>query len=74
MAVPEDAEGKWGSYDRNYVIGGNWKSNGDVDFAMSFTSDVLSKADFDKSKVEVVVAPTNLHISTVKKQLDESNV
>ena len=74
MAVPEEAEGKWGSYDRNYVIGGNWKSNGDVDFAKSFPGDVLKKAEFDSSKVEVVVAPTNLHLSSVKSELDGSNV
>ena len=36
MALPEGAEGSWGDVDRNYVIGGNWKSNGDMEFVDSF--------------------------------------
>ena len=74
MALPEGAEGDWGSVDRNYVIGGNWKSNGDFDFANTFTKDVLNKATFDPSKVEVVVAPTDLHLNTVKECLECGNV
>jgi len=74
MALPEGSEGKWGSYDRKYVIGGNWKSNGDVDFAENFPKDVLAKAKFDTDNVEVVVAPTNLHLSTAKKALNGTNV
>ena len=50
---------------RKYLVGGNWKSNGSMAFANSFTKDVLNKLAFDPSKVEVVVAPTALHLSTV---------
>lgn len=74
MALPEGAEGDWGSVDRNYVIGGNWKSNGDFDFVNSFPKDVLNKATFDPSKVEVVVAPTDLHLNSVKENLAEGHV
>lgn len=63
-ALPEGAEGEWGDVDRNYVIGGNWKSNGDFDFVNSFPEEVLAKAEYDSSKVEVVVAPTDLHLTT----------
>ena len=66
MALPEGSEGSWGSYDRQYVIGGNWKSNGDYAFATDFPKDVLKKAEFDTDKVQVIVAPTDLHLSTVK--------
>jgi triosephosphate isomerase len=35
-------------------------------FAKSFSQDVLNKLKFDPSKVEVVVAPTALHLTTVQ--------
>ena len=73
-ALPEGAEGSWGDVDRNYVIGGNWKSNGDFDFVNSFPEEVLAKAEFDASKVEVVVAPTDLHLTTAKAKLEGTNV
>ena len=70
MALPEGAEGEWSSdTHRNYVIGGNWKSNGDWDFVESFPKDVLNKTKFNSSKVEVIVAPTNLHLGAVRKEL-----
>jgi len=73
-ALPEGTEGSWGDVDRNYVIGGNWKSNGDMEFVDSFPEEVLAKAKFDKSKVEVVIAPTDLHMTSVQKNLKGSNV
>jgi triosephosphate isomerase (TIM) len=72
MALPEGAEGSWGSYDRNYVIGGNWKSNGDVDFATKHITEVLNKAQFNKDKVEVVIAPTDIHLTTVKSLVNKN--
>lgn len=66
MALPEGAEGTWGSYDRKYLIGGNWKSNGDIDFATKHVTDVLNTCKFDNKNVEVVIAPTDIHLSTVK--------
>ena len=73
-ALPEGAEGSWGDVDRNYVIGGNWKSNGDFDFVNSFPEEVLAKAEFDPKKVEVVVAPTDLHLTTAQSKLADTNV
>jgi hypothetical protein len=43
-ALPKSAEGAWGSYHgypRRYFVGGNWKCNGDVEFAEKFTREVL---------------------------------
>ena len=74
MALPKGAEGEWSGVDRNYVIGGNWKSNGDWEFVNSFPKEVLNKSTFDASKVEVIVAPTDLHLSTVKDHLEKSDV
>lgn len=62
MAVPE---GSWGDVKRAPVVGGNWKSNGDMDFVNSFPKDVLNTSKFDKEKMEVAIAPTNIHLSSV---------
>lgn len=51
---------------RRYLVGGNWKSNGTLEFARNFPKEVLNNLKFDPKKVEVVVAPTALHISTVQ--------
>ena len=48
------------------MVGGNWKCNGNLAFAKSFPAEVLNKLKFDPKKVEVVVAPTALHIGTVQ--------
>ena len=50
---------------RRFLVGGNWKSNGSIAFSKSFPKDVLNKLKFDPSKVEVVVAPTALHVGAV---------
>jgi hypothetical protein len=73
-ALEKEMEGSWGDVDRNYVIGGNWKSNGDSEFINSFPKDVLAKAEFDSKKVEVVVAPTDLHLLSVQKELEKTDV
>ena len=47
-ALPKGAEGSWGSvHPRKLLIGGNWKSNGDVKFVNSFPGEVLNQAEFD---------------------------
>lgn len=51
---------------RRYLVGGNWKCNGTMAFAKDFPAKVLNNLKFDPSKVEVVVAPTALHLSTVQ--------
>lgn len=48
---------------RKLFVGGNWKCNGTVQFAKDFPEKVLNKVKYDSSKVEVVVAPTALHMT-----------
>lgn len=71
-ALPEGAEGSWGDVDRTYVVGGNWKSNGDWEFANTFPEEVLNAAEFDTKNVEVVVSPTYIHLNTVKGKVNEN--
>ena len=51
---------------RRYIVGGKWKCNGNLAFAKSFPAEVLNNLKFDPKKVDVVVAPTALHLSTVQ--------
>lgn len=51
---------------RRFLVGGNWKSNGSLDFSKTFPKEVLNNLKFDANRVEVVVAPTALHVSTVQ--------
>ena len=51
---------------RKMIVAGNWKSNGSVAFSKSFPAEVLNKLAFDPSKVEVMVAPTAIHLATVQ--------
>lgn len=55
---------------RRYFVGGNWKCNGDTAFVSDFPTNVLNKLNHNKQMVEVVVAPTSLHISTVQKVIN----
>ena len=54
---------------RKLLVGGNWKQNGTVKFAKEFPEKVLNKIQFNQQKVEVVVAPTALHLLTTKHAL-----
>ena len=54
---------------RKFLVGGNWKQNGTLKFAQDFTQKVLTPLKFEQSKVEVVVAPTALHLLAVKQAL-----
>ena len=58
---------------KKYIVGGNWKSNGSVDFVRQMCTDTLNTMTFDESRVEVVVAPISLHIAATKTMLN-SNV
>ena len=70
MAVPFGAEGSWGSvHPRKLLIGGNWKSNGDMKFVNSFPGEVLNQAKFDNNLMQVVVAPTEIHLSDALKNI-----
>jgi triosephosphate isomerase len=51
---------------RKYLVGGNWKCNGNLAFAKNFPAEVLNNLKFNPSKVDVVVAPAALHIPAVQ--------
>lgn len=59
---------------RRYLVGGNWKCNGSIDFAKKFPAEVLKPLVFDTNRVEVVVAPSLVHLTTVQQALAGSNV
>jgi triosephosphate isomerase (TIM) len=59
---------------RKLLVGGNWKCNGTMDFATKFPKEVLHALKFDAAKVEVVVAPSLIHLTTVQQALQGTNV
>lgn len=56
---------------RKAFVGGNWKCNGDTAFASEFPANVLNNLKHNTKSVEVVVAPTSLHLTTVQAGLKE---
>jgi len=44
------------------IIGGNWKSNGTKNSVKDLIQNILNEAKFDDDKLEVVVAPIDIHI------------
>ena len=53
------------SAQRKFIIGGNWKCNGSVEFVRNHTS-MLNSMEYNKDAVEVVVAPISLQIASAK--------
>ena len=59
---------------RKLFVGGNWKCNGSVDFARQFPTSVLKNMKVNQDKVEVVVAPSFLHLGQAQTALAGSAV
>ena len=59
---------------RKLFVGGNWKCNGTAKFAQDFPKNLLKPLVFDPARVEVVVAPSLIHLSTVQQGLKGSHV
>lgn len=57
---------------RKYIIGGNWKCNGTIQSVKDLVNSVLNRAQFDQSRLEVVVAPISIHIASVKALLNQN--
>ncbi|CDW80551.1 triosephosphate isomerase [Stylonychia lemnae] len=55
---------------RRLLVGGNWKSNGNVTFVREMINEVLNRMKFDEKKVDVVVAPIVIHIPSAKAMLN----
>jgi hypothetical protein len=61
--LSKGTEGSWGEITpRKLFIGGNWKSNGDTHFLNYFTDFILNEAKFSTNFMDVVVAPTDIHL------------
>eukprot|EP00972_Heterocapsa_arctica_P057232 8445034-Heterocapsa_arctica.AAC.1 len=59
---------------RKPIVGGNWKCNpGKLADAMALVEAWKATA-FDKDKIEVVICPTALHISSVKPGLEAQGI
>ena len=59
---------------RKFFVGGNWKSNGTIHFAKSFSHDVLNKIRFNSNKVDVLVCPSAIHIPIVQSTLNRNQI
>ena len=55
---------------RRFIVGGNWKCNGSVQFVQDHVNNVLNKCSFEEARVQVVVAPVSIHIASVKALLN----
>ena len=51
---------------RKFLVGGNWKCNGSLSFMRDFPQKVLNNIKYDTNKVEIVVAPAQLHLPLAK--------
>jgi triosephosphate isomerase (TIM) len=58
---------------RKVLIGGNWKSNGNLKFIENHMKSVINTLKFDTNKCEVVISPTTLHLDYVKSLLDKES-
>mmetsp|Transcript_4700 Transcript_4700/g.8013 ORF Transcript_4700/g.8013 Transcript_4700/m.8013 type:complete len:132 (+) Transcript_4700:1165-1560(+) len=47
---------------RKKVVVGNWKSNGDSQFIEQFSEEVLNQIKFNDKLMDVMVAPTMIHL------------
>lgn len=59
---------------RKLFVGGNWKSNNTVQQTRILVESVLNNVHFDKSKIDVVVAPPTIHIPLVKDLLKHKDI
>ena len=69
QALPDSAEGSWGDVQRRYVVGGNWKSNGDNAFIESFNENIVSDDCFDPSEMDVAVGAPSVYLSAAKSKV-----
>ena len=53
------------------IVGGNWKCNGTLQSIKDLVNNVLNQAEFDSEKMDVVVSPISIHLSTVKTLLND---
>ena len=57
---------------RKYIVGANLESSCSVLSVMELVSNVMNKLDFSTEKLEVFVAPSTLHIASIKALLNRN--
>ena len=58
---------------RQYIVAGNWKMNKNLDEGLKLASEVINIAkDEVKSNVKIVLCPSFVHLSSVKKLIGDS--
>ncbi len=57
-----------------FIIGGNWKSNNSLKESVALINNTINGLKYDTSKVDVVIAPINLHIPAVQAALKNTDV
>ena len=58
---------------RKILLSGSWKQNGSMQFAKTFPK-TLTKMQYNPKKIDITLAPSALHMETVKPQLEGSNI
>lgn len=61
----------WAHAWRQPVVGGNWKSNGDLEFISTYPKNVLNKSKWDSEYMQVCVAPTDIHLTEVQNEVNK---
>lgn len=62
-------------FSRNkFLIGGNWKSNNTLKESVALITNTINNLKYDPKKVDVVIAPINLHITSVQQALKHPDV
>lgn len=51
---------------KKLLLFSNWKSNGSINFVKEFSNNLLNKLSFNQDKVEIVIAPSFIHIASAK--------
>ncbi len=54
---------------RKLFVGGNWKCNGSLQFIKEFPETCLNTIKYDSAKVEILIAPTSVHLPTAMKTI-----
>lgn len=57
-----------------FLIGGNWKSNNTLQESIALVNNTINNLKYDPSKVDVVIAPINLHIPAVQAALKNQDI
>lgn len=59
---------------RKIFIGGNWKSNNTLAQTQALMTNTINPLKYNTEKIEVLIAPTYLHIPEINKSLQNPNV